>query len=418
MKTDLLIIGSGMAGLNAIRLAKEKELDFLVVASGFGATEHFSGAFDLVDHRLLFGQGEKLLEVNLEGLLKQFKSVFPKHIYALRNVDSEKLLEEMEKFLETYKVPYKGNGKENIYVFGSSGRVKPTAFSFSSLGVSTTEINQFKKAAFLNFKGLNGYNFQGVQKNLGQHFDKVDIFHFPQVVKNLFAMPAILFRYFDDSENFKKLVGFLKEQLDGQEILFLPPILGIENYHENHKSLENELGVRIIELLSDLPSVFGMRFKRLIENYFEEQKIPFIKAKVLGSEIDEKEIRAVKIQKENEIEKIQVSRVFFSPGKFLGKGVRLERQFREPIFGLPLESQEEFIQPRTKMTQLIDANATNPQKFMRTGVKTNSKGIPLYQKEELYENLNLAGHILADFDFTRERCGFGVSILTSGNCFQ
>jgi anaerobic glycerol-3-phosphate dehydrogenase len=55
------------------------------------------------------------------------------------------------------------------------------------------------------------------------------------------------------------------------------------------------------------------------------------------------------------------------------------------------------------MSQLIQADGLQKQDFLDIGVSSHDLS---------YSNLRACGHVLSGFDFTRERCGFGVSVAT------
>jgi len=82
MDYDLVIVGSGFAGLAAAKKAKELGLNFCIVAKDAGATQHFSGAFDVIDPRW---QEPELAPSNYPSLrlaIDRFILGHPDHVYA------------------------------------------------------------------------------------------------------------------------------------------------------------------------------------------------------------------------------------------------------------------------------------------------------------------------------------------------
>lgn len=420
---DLAIIGAGFAGLAAARQAHERKLKFCLIAPGFGATAHFSGAFDLIDSRWQNPNLTSLAELSLSQALVDFIRAHPKHLYARlakRGADfAGKLPSELKAVLDFFAIPYRGDGVHPVLAFGSSGNAKPSAFSMTPHGLAAGEVGSQSKAVFLNVPGLTDYPAAVIAKNLSRHFLKVDVFNFCEMPIARLSPLAGLLQKFDDAGSVDLLINFLKPRLGETRFLILPPILGRTRYLENIASLESALDVRVVELLSVFPATAGLRLTDHLRRMIVAKEWNWIPGEVQDVTTEDTEIKSVRVRigGEGEIRSVTAKQFLLATGKFLGGGIRHQGHFFEPLFDLPLSAAGETLNSRTHVTQLIGGEGLKRQPFMDVGIMTDTSLCPVAMTKPVLKNLKACGHILSGFDFTRDRCGFGVSVASAGACF-
>lgn len=403
MQYDLAIIGSGFAGLLAVKKAKEKSLNFCVVAEHAGATQHFSGAFDVMDPRW---QETGLRPENypsIELALTHFIKAHPQHLYAQLSSEAfeKNLVEEMLSFFKFYQIPVLGEGKQMVTVFGSAGEIKPTGFTLATQGLLPSEIKKQEKVLYVNFRGLREYPENLIQSHLRQVFPNTEILECAIFPLNRTSPLAHLLQLLDDEPSQSQFIDFLKKHKAA--FIFLPPVLGIKNFAAFHQKLESMLNARVIELLSVLPSASGLRVQHIVRDFFAMNSIPFFKAKVDGALCERDVVKKIIVREETgRITEICAKNFILATGKYLGGGIECQRYFREAIFDLPLYAHGKSVSSAVAVTQLIQRDAMARQEFMELGV-----GL------EGLKNLTVCGHVLTGFDFSRDRCGFGVSIASA-----
>lgn len=409
---DLVIIGAGFSGLAALRQALKKNLKVALIDSGSSASQHFSGAFDVIDPRW---QDFQLMPQDYPSLrlaIDRFIGAHPQHLYAELaehlNDFSETLIHEAQGFFDFYNIPIKRDDKL-LMCFGSAGRPKPAAFALSTQALLNTEVQKRPPAYLLDVPYLKDYSEQA-QHELKPYFDTVTVCRWSEAPAYRMSSLAQLSRDMDNGL-FEKLLSYLKPLVKSQSVLILPPILGLERFQENYQRLQQELNCHAVEMLSVLPSISGIRFNRLLEKFWEKNKITIFKDEVIGFEPQQDKVVAVKTAHQT----IKARQFCLATGKYLGGGVKNRRGLAESIFDLPLWVDGQVVTSQVPMTRLIQDQALTSQSYMRAGVKADDEGRPLPKvgKKAVYQNLTACGHVLAGFDFTRERCGFGVSLASA-----
>lgn len=418
---DLAIVGAGFSGLAAAKRAFQAGRNFCLVARDFGATRHFSGAFDLVDPRWNGMTDRQAFETGLKRHVSDFVAAHPGHLYAaLSSGDAAafavRLLAEMRSFLDFYTIPYRGDGERPVAVFGSSGRVKPAAFAMATQALAAEDLEG--AVAFAGFPFVTEYPSAEIAKNLGRLFSSVIPVEIPDwPVNRISALASLEWRFDHDDGVVGEFADALRGRLGGARTLFIPPILGRRRYLENHAALQKALGVRVVELLSALPSAAGSRFCDAAERVLSENNIEFIRGEVFSPEISDREVRSVLVLPPNrspaEALRVVAREFVLASGKFIGGGVIHRGSFKEPLFKLPLHANGEPIAETTNVIQMIAANGAAPQPFSSMGLAIDEEGRPAYRGRPVYPNLKACGHVLGGFDFTRERCGFGASVASA-----
>lgn len=420
---DVAIVGGGFAGLAALQQAQERGLTCCLIADKTAATQHFSGAFDLVDPRWADRQAGITQPVQLSAELEKFIRAHPQHFYAAcakQDKDfSEKLPRMMKSFLKFYHIAHEGDGEQNAVVFAATGAPKPTAYASAGLSLTPQEIVTNPSVAFLHVASLPDYPVNLISANLKKIFRDVSVVSF-QGAANLFSPLAFLLQEFENEVRVDKLIAELRGNLGQASILFLPPILGVMNAEQNRRKLTTALGVRVVELLSVLPSTAGLRFKACVEQYLTQHKMTRILGCVTGFTSADKRIQSVTVQQSgNHAEEIVVNanQFILATGKFIGGGIRHQECFAESVFHLPLYCGDTAVSEQSHVSSFLSQRAQDTQAFLSLGVAVDTVGRPCADNRVVWQNLKACGHVLTGFDFTRERCGFGVSVASALRCF-
>ena len=422
MKYDVVIIGGGFAGLSAVQQAIERGLTCCVIADKTGASQHFSGAFDLIDPRWLNRQAGVSEPVQLSDSIESFIRAHPQHLYATsaeHDADfTRKLPHAMQSFLQFYNLPHDGDGEQNAIVFAATGAPKPTAFALAGMSLSPQDIAANPAVTFLHTPHLTDYPQNLIAANLQKIFHTVTPIRFDWTV-NTSSPLAFLLQEFENESSVERLITQLRGKMGGATVLFLPPILGIRQADVNRSKLASALGVRVVELLSALPSTAGLRFKSGIEQKFAQNNITRIAGRVTSFTAEEQCLQTVTVKSASDGEDVILSAKEFilASGKFTGGGIRHQDRFEESIFNLPLSCGVTPVTAQSHVSSLLAPHAHDAQAFLSLGVTVDAAGRPTAHGRPLWQNLKACGHVLTGFDFTRERCGFGASVASALRCF-
>ncbi len=419
MQYDLAIIGSGFAGLAAIKKAVEQKLNFSVVAKDYGATQYFSGAFDVIDPRWQ----NKGLQPRDYPLIKPALEVFiqahPEHLYSKiineHKGSIESLLHEMKSFFDFYGINVVGDCEQMVAVFGSNGQPKPTGCALKSHGLLVSELQNLEDILYINFPFLPQYHGGMITENLGRYFPNVKMTTYDEFVPNKTSPLASLLQHFDKQESVDSLTRFIKNNLGKAKYVFLPPLLGLANHFDFHKTLESELNVRVIELLSVLPSSAGLRLQKHLNSFFEQGNISFVRGEVVDCQYSNQKLSSLRVQNSNGSSTEVKAQVYvLATGKYLGQGISCFEGFKESLFDQPLSIEGRGFSQQSPITDLISSHVLQSQDFMRLGLQKEFKSCDFHDQ---LLNLKPCGHVLSGFDYTRERCGFGISVASVISCF-
>lgn len=393
MTYDVAIIGSGFAGLVATMLASNRGLNFIIIAKDYGATQHFSGAFDFVDAGVSSPLCNSSERPTPAQAYENFLRSHPHHIYARLNFPAAEILAAMRRFFSFYQIPVFGDGERFVSAISVSGQIKPACFTLPRFGLGQSDF--FKAAVVVHFPFLTDYPTELIVRNLQKNFSSVRSVSFTGFAINRTSPLSSLRRFMESTENRQQLWHFLREHHGS--LIVLPPIL-------SGACDSDELSC--VQMLCTLPSLAGEQVKTSVLRTFAQKKIKLVQATVCGTETRAGRVEKIFLKETGEV--ITAQKYVLATGKFVGGGISSSPDFKETVFALPLQALNTPISPQTRMEQLINDFPDSPQPFMQLGVSIESS----------FKNLSICGQVVSGFDFTRERNGFGVSVATAMRALQ
>ncbi|MCL8549571.1 glycerol-3-phosphate dehydrogenase subunit GlpB [Proteus mirabilis] len=410
MKFDVIIIGSGLAGLTAgIRLA-EAGKSCAIISNGQSALHFSSGSLDLLTH-LPDGTPVSHPKQALSTLAQQA----PEHPYSrIGEVNVTQLIEQAQTLLSTTRnLDYKGNGDENHYRITPVGRSRMSWMSPQR--VPTYSVNQpfpWKKIAVVGIEGFLDFQPQFASSTLNEQGIEAIPYHIhlpllDRLRDNPSEFRAInIARYLDKPENTQALAEELIKHIDNSvEAIVLPACIGLDE--EAPVNLLQECVGKPICLLPTLPpSLLGIRLHQALKLRFQ-QAGGLIMPGDRAEEADLVGNKVVGIHTRNHTDiPIRSEHVVLATGSFFNNGLIAEfDRIYEPLMELDLLESL----PRNEWTQV---NVFAKQPYMRFGVNTDSQLRPLKYGEAL-DNVYAVGALLGGFDPLNEGCGAGVSMISA-----
>ncbi|MCP5463920.1 MAG: hypothetical protein H7A33_02745 [Deltaproteobacteria bacterium] len=394
---ELVIIGAGYAGLAAFAAATQAGQSPILIAKDFGGSRFFSGAFDVLDPAFQLGSFQVSQTPSTKELLSQFIRVHPQHLYAKFGAADFDFVNRAKEFCSFYHLPavFEDN---MIACFGSSGKAKWSAGAMAGQGLRQSELAEIKKVVLVNVSALTDYPAGLIAKNLKKQFNDVTVLTVDLGALNATAPLAHVNQLMDAGDLFEKLCGALAGVAGSNAVIMMPPILGVRSFQKHHQELRERFSAKTLELLSVLPSISGERAHQFILKKLAEFPKRFVQQEILSVECADN-VFNLKLSDQQ----IEAKKVILATGKFVGGGVRREGRFFETLFDLPLiDAQQVPVKGKT-MIQLSHARAEQNQDFMGVGVNW----------EQSPSALQPCGHVLGGFDFAREKCGFGISLISA-----
>lgn len=408
---DLLVIGTGMAGMAASLFAAKAGID-TIQAGLTGEIAFASGLLDLLGvHPVKEGA---LLDDPWEGMARLVQDE-QRHPYAfLKPEDIRRSVQTVLDFFEESGYPHETHGHCNQMVMTPLGTVKPTYALPHTMHQGVRALDERSECLLVDFQGLKGYSARQIAECMGDrwpglHPVRID---FPNAKGELY--PEQMARAMDAGPVRKQVIDAIRPHLGTARAVGLPAVLGMYSTVQVMADLQQGLGVPAFEIPTMLPGVAGVRLRELFEHHlpalgvrarFQQQ---VLRATPLPDGRWRCEIGSV--GSAESAAEVTARSVVLCSGRFFGKGLKADRHgIRETIFGLPVDQPGDRAAWHHKDLLHPEGHPIN-----RAGVAVDRHFRPVDASgRALYPNLFAAGSILAHQDWIRQKCGSGLAIATA-----
>jgi glycerol-3-phosphate dehydrogenase subunit B len=403
MTYDTVVIGAGLAGLTAaLRLAEEGRR-VLVVAKGVGSTHLSPATIDVL------GFDDGAVERPAQAL-SSFAEAHPEHPYARLSME---VIGASIEWLKT-RLPalgYRGALEENFLLPTAVGAVKRSA-----LVPETMAGGDLRSGGRFLFVGLGLKDFYPayLAENLG-HASLADSAVSARAIEleparegEADVSSAGFARRFEQPTFRDAVVRGLAGQIERDERVGFPAVLGLDDAGKVWRELEEKLERPVFEVATLPPSVSGIRlFEAMTDALRRAGGRILIGQAVAGAETRNGRVEAVVVQAAARPTTYRAGSFVLASGGFASGGVQLDSygKLREAVFDLAVEP--------TKDGPRFVPDYLDEQPLDRVGVPvdnglrpTNGDGRPVY------ENLHAAGATLAGAVPWREASGNGLSLAT------
>ena len=412
--TDVLVIGGGMAGSIAALRAKAKGAQVVLSRRSLGATALSSGAVDVAPDPAAPPGDLKSQLVSPELAAREIARTRPNHPYAIL-VDKLDRLKEALSFAAAHLPDLLCPPLvRNALLPTPLGTVKPAGMAQpAQAGADLASLPQ--SIAVVQLSVNPSFDAQLVARGLERSASLLGRKLSAAVVESHF------FRNIDDALRGGYELAELLEQPgaidefardlrtrlpEGVGALLLPPIIG-----RHDSSLAAELSKRLgglpcSEILSDAPSVPGIRLQEGLNSALTRAGIPVIESDVTCSKPGSGLFTL------GSGESIEPGAVVLATGKFIGGGIARAQRFFEPLLDLPLfagstRAEDQYI------GDLLAENIQGRHQAFRVGVRIDSSLRPLGANGGPFDpRLFAAGSVISGYDPAADKTGLGVAIFT------
>lgn len=409
-KTDVLIIGSGIAGLMAALAASRKNLDVTVVSNGMGCLAISGSSIDFLG----YDKDGKRLE-NPWAALDDLEEAHPYRLLGKDKIqDSLDSLAGIAKnrgyALECGK---DANGNAvNTLMPTIMGTLKPV-FLYDALQ-SPEALLTAKNILVLSVHGFRECRSQLVISQLRRYkflkerdFEaKVLAAPFPEYGRSL--TPLDLAHFADTAKGMEWLESKLKDLGKNHDLVLMPPILGAKSDSPIRSRIRDLLGAPFVELLSMPPGVQGMRLRHALMAELHERDVEFYEnSEVKIAALKNGECTEVTSQSTAREVKFAPKAVVVATGGIIGGGVILDQgKVYEPIFDLPIPAPDD-------VEEWSSRDVFGKHLFSRMGVGVDQNLRPIDESgNTLINNVFFAGRTIGGYDYAHEKSGHGVAVAT------
>jgi len=397
---DVLIIGSGLAGMSATFFSLDNGLK--TIQMGSGCPLHFyNGLFDLMGTYPI--QDNKTWE-NPWDAIEQLCQENSNHPYAFLTKDQ--LLQAAGswlKFLEDLNVHYHYIPNKNIPAITPIGTQKLTHAVPKSVWNGINAMMQNQETLLVDIDGLKGFSARQIKETMQKTWPELETARipFPGTTGEVFTNHMA--NALETSSVQEQLAQLLLPRAQRVKSVGFPAILG-SHYHEDVcNSLEKMLGKPVFEIPTLPPSMQGVRIRNALTHGLTQKGGKLFQKTVTQVEPDGKYGFIVHAEDQT----VYAKNIIFATGRFMGKGLIASRtSITEPLLQLPV------YQPESRR-EWHHKNFFDPggHGIHQAGIAVDQTFRPVDDnKKVVNDHLYAVGAILAHNDWMRYKCGSGVAI--------
>jgi glycerol-3-phosphate dehydrogenase subunit B len=408
IQCDLMVIGSGMAGMAAALFSARRSIDTVQV----GITGEINFASGLLDLLGVHPLGKGIRRADPWTGIRQLTIDEPKHPYARLDIDQiRRAMDTCLEFLASAGLPYSSNGQRNAQIVTPAGTIKTTYAVPKSMAAGVTALADQQPTLLVDFHRLKGFSARQIIETVGRRWPGLRHvrIQFPGTKGELHTEHAA--RALDIEDNRQLLAAAIAPHLDSQQAVGIPAILGIYRTMDVLSDLERALKVSVFEIPTMVPSITGLRLREAFEQRLPQLGVrPFYQQKVLETQVKPDNSFQFLVGGQTPELKVKARGAILASGRFFGKGLRADRiRIRETIFDLPVSQPGERTLWHHKDLLHPDGHMIN-----RAGLDIDDQFRPVdADNRAIHNNLFAAGSILAHQDWIRQKCGSGLSIATA-----
>ena len=410
IECDLIVIGTGMAGMATTVFAINRGLSVCQVGStreiGFA-----SGLFDLLGiHPISEGQVWENPWNGIDALIRDI----PQHPYSrLSQDDIRSAFDEILNFLEEAGLPYKRYPERNARLITHVGTIKTTYCVPQTMWDGVEVFEQRRPCLIVDFPNLKGFSAGLITNTLKSDWPglRAVSIDFPAKEQFTEVLPEQLANALVIRQSRERLARHIQPHLQGAQAVGIPAVLGLYQSAEVTLDMKQRLGVPVFEISTMPPSIPGLRLKEAFERGLQEKRSNYFpQQNVLEAIQDDTGRFSIGLGGIRENRRIISQGVILATGRFIGGGLHADRKhISETVFDLPVHQpktrelwhREEFLDPRGHLIN-------------QAGLEIDDYFRPVNHKGQLvYDNLHAVGSILAYQDWKRMKCGVGLAIATA-----
>ena len=405
---DLLVIGTGMAGMAATLFAARRGIDIVQVGMT-GEMNFASGLLDLLGvHPVATG---RVLSTPWDGLRQLMKDQ-PRHPYTRIGIDAIRTsMNELVGFLNEAGLPYQCHRDHNTRVLTPVGTLKTTYALPASMAAADPAIANRRPCLLVDFSGLKGFSARQIKAGLEDRWPGLQMVSLPFPGQQGELQTERMARHLETAAAREQLARSIRPHLGEARVVGLPAVLGIARTGQVFSDLQQAVGVPLFEIPTMLPAITGLRLRECFERQLPRMGVRTrYQQKVLSSPRRSGQDFIAAVGGERPAVQVRARAVILASGRFFGQGLHADRYaIRETIFDLPVHQPTDRTQWHHKN---LFHDAGHP--IHQAGLAVDDLFRPCdVQGRCLYPIVFAAGSFLAHGEWIRQKCGSGLAIASA-----
>lgn len=407
--TDVIIVGSGLAGLMAALAVARQGRTVQIVSEGMGCLAIGTGCVDLLGYA---PDGSRV-----DDPWADMAKLPATHPYSL--LGAEKIRSALNVLVETsarhglkLQTAMQGGAPCNMRMPTIMGTLKPTYLVPDSF--EPDEIASAKHVLVASVRGFRDCRPALVIDQLRRYPEWADKSFRQCLIAPPFENASRALNALDLARAEERpggrdwVLNSLKEAAQGCDLLLVPPLCGRHASSTLARDLRTALGCPVVEMLSIPPGVGGLRIRDALLRELAGLEVEMVEnANVTDSKVIDGNCISLNIYSTGRNYEAKAQAYVLATGGILGGGIVLEPgSARERIFGLDLplpEDVDKWTEPEIFGIHAISG----------LGVRVDDKLRPLNINGELaLKNVFFAGRTLGSHDPAVEKSGYGVALAT------
>jgi glycerol-3-phosphate dehydrogenase subunit B len=418
IECDVLVIGGGMAGAVAALAAREAGARVVLARKGPGSTGLWGGAVSVAQDPASLPDTPFAARSGVVESARRIAATRPGHPYRVLRGRLDRLWNAVEFAtgqLSSVLAPPSGRNRWLLTPFGHA-HAAATCMRTMAAG----DLAEVRGALVVcGFEGHLGWDPGLVASGaarvraLGAPETRVAMLDLFRWEDGALASPFVLARMLEApgaAEEAGRVLG--KSLPRGASAAVFPPVLGLDPTARVPERIAAAAGIPVAEMLSDLPSVPGLRLHRAIELRLAAAGVTVLQGEVRAS--SGPDVPAAVGGRE-----VVARSWVLASGRFVGGGIERRGSLVESVLGFPvLASEGPFAEPSVRFASRPPASLTlrdsrSLQPLLAAGLRVDEELHPLDAEGRcLHDRVFAAGAVVGGHDPASDGTGMGVALFT------
>jgi glycerol-3-phosphate dehydrogenase subunit B len=408
-KTDVIVIGAGLAGLTAAAHVIKAGATVRLIAQGWGQQVVTPGWISVCDR----ASDDVIAEV------RGYAALHPEHPYALAEADNMiNTLDRFRALMKEIDLPYETRLKDghNLRLMTMLGAIQTPLMA--PRGIANGDLTDIKGPLLL--VGFNNwrdfYPDVAISHLAAQSIEaRAILVDAPGAAQTWDLWPGELAHQLDDPDLRKIVIQQIKPHIQNVEKIGFPAVLGLDHHGEVLDDFIRQLGRPCFEIPTLPPSVPGTRLSSRLRRWLLRRHARVqIGHPVVSGIVENGRCVGVEVGALGHTNPFYADHFILATGGLYNGGLQSDESgsLWEPIFGLPVQGPTgDGRDGWFKENVLIHRG--HPIHRL-TGLRVNNRMQPVSADgSPVLENVYAAGHLLAGFNPLTDGCAEGIVLATA-----